>query len=1023
MSLAYEVLVIARNETQQGLADVKRDIAKAVAEMETTAALGSRALARTQQTAMAGFTDAGRAVRLLAAPLVSELNPALGATIRSAASATSALGGFAVGMGLGAAAIFQFSAATRQYITDLREAADFQGRLNIAIRTMDFGAATGQLRGLSDELERLKQQRRFSLSDILLGEPQQERAAIAKKLDEILPGGLKSFGESLTGIVGRMVGDTGARAQEIAKLLTESRAKAAETIPLEKEARLAEAYGKQAESLARIATLQLDIAKESGNVGAARAKFTELLGLVATQAQNELAAFDVQTRRTLADIGETFGPEGVAAFQPILGEQRRALVEAQRGRRLGLERSGVLTERSLELDRLQAIREAALLTGRLDVLTGRSVVRDEDLARLGLPVAGGGGGDLTLTRRELNIDELIAKISSAGNEAKEAAAVLRLAAGVVQVQRERIGLGGQIQEEQLAALLPGASLGTAAAIRGAQIEAQRQTEVRSAQLDLDETRRGLLIDLVNARAGRARRELDVGELERTDLFAGVSKGFREVTDELQSFGASGEKAIREFAETSQRYFSDLLFSPIEKGWKRTLEEVPKQFAMSTLRSLTDLFGRFATSQFFGTVGKAFPSVAALLPVAGGPLVGQATAGPLVGTGLQAVRALQGVTPLGGAPAPPGSPFSVPSLPVGSLLPSGGALESFLNLPLAALGSGGALGAAGEEAFALASSAAASGGQLSALGAATVGNALGIVGGAVGLGFTIAGALQGPPTAQNILMSGVSGAVSGAALGAGIGAIFAPASFGLSVLIGAIAGAALGAGAGAAGKGDTGERARGKQERSNTGHRVLDELTDAIQNGGSLEEIAGTRIHTGNTVGGLLLRIALANAAGQFAGSPWSWPPAEAATRTIEILAPLGIRGEEFNEEGVNSFFELVANWGSVGNAAEGARNAERLLQGFADRADQLQEQESNIPIAFDEGFAAVPGVGGISRRTFLPLTRIQEAIASGQPLIFSRGMVANMDDNAVELLIERINRVADARSLRLISRRRFSGEV
>jgi hypothetical protein len=279
-----------------------------------------------------------------------------------------------------------------------------------------------------------------------------------------------------------------------------------------------------------------------------------------------------------------------------------------------------------------------------------------------------------------------------------------------------------------------------------------------------------------------------------------------------------------------------------------------------------------------------------------------------------------------------------------------------------------------------------------------------------------------------LASGLASLAAAGVFGASIAA--AGPTFGVSLVIGAIAGAALGAGAGALGKGDTGLNAGRVQQRLAIGNRVYDEIGAAINGALSIEQAARVKIHTGNTVGGLMLQISARNASGGYAGTSIQWAPIPAAGELAAILLALGYNAEQFSEGGgggkggVGSDLELIATWGGEGKPVQGGERAEELVramlaieEGFAEALEQAAQQ---TPFSFAE-VGTVGGLGRFRQQTFLPVSRAGEA--AGRDLNVSMDYFRNLPPAIAAALWARLVEVDRDMALGIIDRRRFSGEI
>lgn len=220
--------------------------------------------------------------------------------------------------------------------------------------------------------------------------------------------------------------------------------------------------------------------------------------------------------------------------------------------------------------------------------------------------AAGAGGPMTaedVAKARASVAEQVAHKRELLVIEREILSLTERLPGLSADQQEQLALGVSTRRESL---------------RLQELEVELEHATTEAQRETIRQKRALVVE--EERLSRA--IVERGRLERTDFGAGAAKGFREVRDELNSSGRAGEEAVRSFAGNTQRAMSDLLFMPIERGWKRTLEDLPKQYAMSMLRTLTDMFARAATGQLFNTLQGVLPSSAT-------PFFGNRQANPAV----------------------------------------------------------------------------------------------------------------------------------------------------------------------------------------------------------------------------------------------------------------------------------------------------------------------------------------------------------------------------------------------------------
>ena len=392
--------------------------------------------------------------------------------------------------------------------------------------------------------------------------------------------------------------------------------------------------------------------------------------------------------------------------------------------------------------------------------------------------------------------------------------------------------------------------------------AERRLKVQQAGTDLDKQ------DLANLEAAARTTERLRMELEQTDALAGLSAGFRTVGDEASRAGAIMQNMASQVASNMNRAFSDQFFNLVTGNFKK-LSDVANTFAAAMLRSVTDAFAQMATAPLFNLLGRGMGGAGmggfGLNFLGGGGGGGQG--GGLVNVGgqmFQAVAAGGGQTvlvPVGGAGAAGGvsgaggSGFSLSNVPTSgfsSFTGGSGLVSQVGGMTFGDIANFGVAGAFAESGAVLAAGGTAaraaqlgelgintalSGGAEAASAGISIGTAATGIGAAVGLGLTIYGALQGPPTAQNIVLSAASGAVSGAVLGATVGSIFPGIGNVVGAVVGAIAGALAGGGAAGLGKGAMPERKKSPATRSyEAGLEGFAALQAAVSGATSLEEM-------------------------------------------------------------------------------------------------------------------------------------------------------------------------------------------
>jgi len=725
-------------------------------------------------TSMARTT---RGVRALAIPLMMELSPALSTTSQRIAGVTTGalmLGSGLTALGLAAAGIAGVIGG--QLLQAWRKNREELEQFNRALTSMNVGKIEGEISRLNDELER-------TARDLRRGEEAWDAYWQAF-------GGRPTVsprGEAALGLAGESFGPSREATDEaLANLRRARRAREA--------------------------------AEEGATFGAAF---------------EAGRALDQQRGRQAADL---VGQIRAGAFEiPFIDDPVERAVQQ---RRLELQpQIELLRERGLE----SKARRLEAIPGRLGRLMDRDIL---DRARFGAQASGeapfaadvGAGGPLSaddveriraFQRREFELDLVLRHGAQAREEAPFAEAVgaggplsaedaRRFREDAERRRREPFEIG--LARARLLEGQEGLSRDQRDALTFQRIEAQRAWGL--SEPNLTSERRGLVAleaDVSLANLARVRAET-------TEAAAGLAKGFQDVEDEFGAIGLRMQDTARGTAANMHRAFSDSFFSVVTGDFKK-LPEISRQFGQAMVRTIIDELSKLAIAPIFrqlrggfggavgvaslltfsGSAAEAGGAVPIFAGVAGGgggaPFITAAggTAQAITMSGASAAQAAaiqqQGLRVLSGPgrvlsdPGGLGTFGSVP-VPITALLPNGQAVliqTSGVVVPIS-----GGLAADVLASTIMQSTYDASGNLVTGLGGATVRQALSVVGGAIGLGLTVYSALQGPPTAENILMSAASGALSGAIIGSAIPVI--------GTAIGAIAGGIIGGGAAAFGKG-------------------------------------------------------------------------------------------------------------------------------------------------------------------------------------------------------------------------------
>src|SRR5262245_26237811 len=328
------------------------------------------------------------------------------------------------------------------------------------------------------------------------------------------------------------------------------------------------------------------------------------------------------------------------------------------------------------------------------------------------------------------------------------------------------------------------------AVEAQLIQAQKLLEIEEARGNTTKE------NLAKYRADVAQLNLELEKMQRTDVFAGLAKGFKDVTRDA---GETMQDFARDTARSMSRTFDDLFFN-VFTGQTKKLADVGRQLGLSLARSLSGALAEVLTSNLTRGLGGLLGGTRGLMGLTAGAAGGVSLLG---GAGLADAGV---VSPAGGgygagiAQLLSGLTGAGANLALSSGFSAGGALGGLAPGVLTSTSSGfEALGAAQVE---LALAGVEAGGYAGAYGG-YAGSALGLIGsygGAAIAGVGFLASLYGAYAGRSPGMGAVTGGIGGLGLGASVGSLV---SFGWGTAIGAvvglIAGAALGAGAGGLGQ--------------------------------------------------------------------------------------------------------------------------------------------------------------------------------------------------------------------------------
>ncbi len=549
---------------------------------------------------------------------------------------------------------------------------------------------------------------------------------------------------------------------------------------------------------------------------------------------------------------------------------------------------------------------------------------------------------------------------------------------------------------------------------------QQERLVKLAEAGADERKRENVEFEASVRVASRLRE----EFERTDILGGMARGLREVSDELTSFGRTGADTIRGFAQTAERTLSDLFFLPVQQGWKKTFEELPRQFALSAYRILTDTFARLSIGTLLRNFGLAGAVGGIGMPgasVLGFGMPGASVPGVLNVTGYSPAQLAQLQQAGYQIATAGGQSFAMPSLPFGSMAQSmfGGTswIGAALNTPLSSIGQLGfgpavswaQLGAMGMTPAEMAALGA-TGPEIAAASAGfegaglTLGTAAGWAGAGIGAAFALYSAYQSGSPAYGAMQGAMSGLMVGMMAGGPYGAA-----------IGLVVGALLGAGAGALGKGNKGKLSHAAREKAEAGRALgaAQAMVNQVLAAKDLDEIMEilTFYNTGY-VGGkssiaVMTNVVVEGVIAMIGDPAFDGKPYRVATREelIEYVETLHVS----IQAGVNQ-----------GLLAEANRQAEAAIK---QKIKQVVGDEAGFLFGYEETFGAggMPGGEGVTRATLLPISRA--AAAKGRQLFILQELLDGMDDATLARFLERLAIVDWDHDLRIIRRDEYGSVV
>ena len=948
---SIEITIQARDDASRVLEGLGQNFTKQSRDMQQSAA------------------DVTRGVRLLAGGLLTELNPALGGTIVQLASVTSGTRIFGGALGPVAIGLAVVTAGLTAYVSNLNAATAQQAALNIAARSFDAEGIRGKLRGISEEMEQL---------------------AIR---------GTKPLGAIANAF--RAVGDAIGLSTSLAEQQGRALGKLAEAAPLNQLVELNKLLLEQGKTFNEIVGIDVSKAYRVNDLQNYLRYVDDLNASLRVQADVEREIISLEGRKS------------AAAARAIGDESGAQDIESQ-------------TQRRLDTARLQASARRQALSYSTFLGTNDIRARQSVLYGAGDRQSPGAVSDYEGTFFGDAGQSAAAEATQTQRQAQQARQV-DLATGLLNVERQRL--------EVLGNLTPQLAIQLTAMETATKLSDDRLTKEQK---------------LLASAEGLLAIQREMASLDAT---AGFTRGLNEVAQQAERVGDRTYEALRGAFQNAERSWSDGLFAVITGDLKK-LPDIGKQFAEGLVRNLTDQFAKLATGGIASVLKGAFGSGnfnlagGGSLPSGGGFLEtlfgggGSGGGGSILsptgspsGSLIMTQGGLGYVTPTGGVQAVGGGGTSIglgniPTPPVGSFLTSGGSsyLAAVQATPISAIAQYGFATAVAQTQAGIALGFAVPGGTTLTVTGATagapliVGGAGGSVGGAgvatagaaglsagaaasgvlagVALGFTIYSALQGPPTAQNIALSAVSGAVSGAVLGGVLGTLISP---GIGTIIGAGIGALAGgaAGGGAAALGKEPKKATAGERSEAAAQIAAGNFSGAVDAAASIEDLVAI-FNTKWSLYGELQVFTTYQGVFYWAGD-FDDPPQAAATSALMIIP-------EFLDN-------LHVQVGQTGAPRERTDLADK----FRAKRDSLLEILGNVPV----GTYETDPLARVTRRSTFPVSQIYGmAPGSGQlgysTELFKQDLQA--DDATVAFLIRRIREVGNKQDLD-ISRQDFLFET
>ncbi|HJR01836.1 MAG TPA: hypothetical protein VKA83_09405 [Methylomirabilota bacterium] len=862
---------------------------------------------------------------------------------RTSASAATGIGTLGLAVGAATLAAELAGAAFRKYVEQIREGAERQAMLNIAVRSFDTSKIVSELKKVELEMETQRKLQESWVGTFINGwQAMLEGLGLATPLWERNKDAVQALGAALP--IEAMI--------RFSKLL--------------QEVNVAQQAGAQldAQRSIRLGQIQAYTAAQNALVEAIKREGDEERNQIQKRAQREVEQLPDAAR----DIE---GPR----------------IEAARDMEIGL-------SRQREQIRIRGAQQATDF-GREQLRLRESLYARNQAATVGDLATGDEGGIFFGPAAQNSVRQLLQEI--------ESKAVERL---LVLIRNEREVLGenavsdyaetpfspkAEAETKQLANQLDQQALELEA--RKAEIAAQSaglsQAEVARLQLisvemrlqaqlqddNLTKSQKALaLFEAQAVQQGILRREA-----ERTQAIPGLDRGLKDMVEDFGAIGLRMQSLAHSAAQGMSAAFSDGFFNVITGNFK-ALPDVAKQMTNSMVRAITDELGKLVTAPILQNLrGLLSGGMRSFLPVS-------------LSTGLAFGPAVEGAGS-GGGPAgtvvtPSGQYFSAQDV--------GTAYRAAGDAGVRALQQGRATVAGDRYLADISPEFTQTSYVLPQTSPSLFQRSLAVGGNAAALGLSAYAATQNTSPAGTFVSAGL-GALSGAGLGASVAQSF-PA-LGLSTSTGALGGAAVGA----AITGTLAYMAQQQAAKEAARARQVAELQRAAGAGGDLVQAAGTarnlpefydiiRQFGSGTTGGttpVAVPVSVTPAGG---GAPRAIGTAN-PTYPVADLADI-IENPDTLTAGIQAGVDPSALAGPNAATSQGLRAIAKNL------IEQYQQQAQGVGVS-DQELIPTPD-GGVRRRTEVPATLASRF--QGQNFDIENAGLFGLDDPTIATIYSQLVR-------------------